>query len=396
MKSNIYGSINYRFVVINVPNILNVLIPIFLLPIVISSTGIEDFGKLIFYQGVIGILLIISENGLNTISLSEFNEINSDSLVYHVITIKILISLVLFGLILFFIPANDIYIFLILYLSVFGQAINISYLYIFRRNETVYSILLFGVKIISTIIYLGYIKTGILSYALFLGVGDVLIGLSSIIFSGCLRKIFFSGIDTNLFKYLCIRGFNYTKINLLSSGYSQALPIYLKFFLGFEIIGVYGAIEKIFRGFSNISAPFNLILLGESNLKSIHNFFEIKQVKLFFGIFILTLIFVGLFAENIMNYFISDVDFDTYRFSFLISLLIPVVVFFSRIFVVNFYVKNSLEKKLFPIYLSIFFISIPLNLFSIYFFGLFGCIVAALMIELLCLYKLITNLRLVE
>lgn len=388
MKSQLYKNINYRFVIINVPNILNILIPIFLLPIVIHSTGIVEFGKLIYYQGIIGILLIISENGLNTISLSELNKINSEIIVYHVILIKLLISVVLLGLIFFFVPITDVFIFFTLYLSVFGQAVNVSYLYIFNKNETKYSLLLMGVKLISMLIYLGFLNKGILIYALFLGVSDILIGMSSLIFSGSFRKIISTRIDLSLFKSLWKRGFNFTKINLLSSGYSLALPIYLKFFMGFEIIGVYGAIEKVYRGFCNISAPFNLILLGEGSFKSIGNFFDIKQVRLFFILFILSLIFVGIFSENIMVYLISEVEFETYKFSFLISLLIPIVVFFSRIFVINFYVKNSLENNLFSIYLSVFLISIPMNIFSIYFFGLIGCILAALLIEVICLYKL--------
>jgi O-antigen/teichoic acid export membrane protein len=249
------------------------------------------------------------------------------------------------------------------------------------------------VKLISTLIYLFFIKKGILIYALFLGTSDTLIGLSSLIFSGRFQKIFSNRIDLNLFKFLWKRGFNYTKINLLSSGYSLALPIYLKFFMGFEMVGVYGAIEKVYRGFCNISAPFNLILLNENDFKSIGNFFEIKQVRLFFVLFILSLFFVGIFSKNIMMFLISDVNFDTYKFSFLMSLLIPIIVFFSRIFVINFYVKNSLENNLFPIYLSVFLISIPLNIFFIYFFGLIGCIFAAVIIEIYCLYKLNTKLN---
>jgi hypothetical protein len=393
MKSSIYKNINYRFFIINVPNVLNILIPIFLLPIVISSAGMAEFGKLIYYQGIIGILLLISENGLNTITLSIINRINLNTIVYHVILVKLLIALALYGVTFFFIPFSDVFFFFVLYSSVFGQAINVSYLFIFNRSETKYSLILMGLKLISLLIYLGFFQQGVFGYALFLSTSDVLIGLLSVIFSGHFQNIFSTRIDLNTVKYLWKRGFNFTKINLLSSGYTQVVPIYLKFFFGFEIIGIYGAIEKVFRGFCNISAPFNLILLRESNFISIRSFFELKQVRLFFALFLLSLFFVGLFSEFIMAYLIADVDFDTYKLSFLISLLIPIVVFFSRTLVINFYVKNSLEDNLYFIYLYTLLISIPLNIFSIYFFGLFGCIFSALIIEVFCLYKLKLKLR---
>ena len=190
------------------------------------------------------------------------------------------------------------------------------------------------------------------------------------------------------FKLLFLRGFNYTKINLLSSGYSITPPIYLKIFLGFEIIGIYGAVEKVYKGFCNLSAPFNLILLGERKFKSLFDFFQQKQVKIFFLLFVFSLIIVGLFAEYFMIYLLPEVNYETYQFSFLFSLLIPVIVFFSRIFVVNFYIKNSLEKMLLPIYLRVFLISIPIIPSLTYFFGLTGCIIGILIIEIFCLFKL--------
>ena len=149
MKLSISKNINYRFIVINIPNILNILIPILLIPIVITSTGIEEFGRVIFYQGIIGILLLISENGLNTISLSEFDKRNTNQIVFHTIVIKILIAILLLSLIIFFVPSKDNSLFLILYFLVLGQAFNVSYLYIFNKNETIYSLILIIVKLIS-------------------------------------------------------------------------------------------------------------------------------------------------------------------------------------------------------------------------------------------------------
>ena len=171
----------------------------------------------------------------------------------------------------------------------------------------------------------------------------------------------------------------------------MAPPIYLKIFLGFEIIGIYGAIEKVYKGFCNLSAPFNLILLGERKFKSLFNFFQQKQVKIFFSLFVFSLIILGFFAEYFMIYLLPEVNYKTYQFSFLFSLLIPIIVFFSRILVINFYVKNSLEKMLLPIYLRVFLISIPIIPSLIYLFGLTGCIIGILIIEIFCLFKLKLN-----
>jgi len=388
MKLSISKNINYRFIVINIPNILNILIPILLIPIVITSTGIEEFGRVIFYQGIIGILLLISENGLNTISLSEFDKRNTNQIVFHTIVIKILIAILLLSLIIFFVPSKDNSLFLILYFLVLGQAFNVSYLYIFNKNETIYSLILIIVKLISVSLFLIFFKDNILIYAMFIGFTEILVGLFSLLFSGCLNKIITIKFNFDFFKLLFLRGFNYTKINLLSSGYSITPPIYLKIFLGFEIIGIYGAVEKVYKGFCNLSAPFNLILLGERKFKSLFDFFQQKQVKIFFLLFVFSLIIVGLFAEYFMIYLLPEVNYETYQFSFLFSLLIPVIVFFSRIFVVNFYIKNSLEKMLLPIYLRVFLISIPIIPSLTYFFGLTGCIIGILIIEIFCLFKL--------
>ena len=391
MKLSISKNINYRFIVINIPNILNILIPILLIPIVITSTGIEEFGRVIFYQGIIGILLLISENGLNTISLTEFDKTNSNRIVFHTIVIKLLIAILLLSLIIFFIPSKDTSLFLILYFLVLGQAFNVSYLYIFNKNETIYSLLLIIVKLISVSLFLIFFKDNILVYAMFIGFSEILVGLFSLLFSGCLKKITTIKLNFDFFKLLFLRGLNYTKINLLSSGYSMAPPIYLKIFLGFEIIGIYGAIEKVYKGFCNLSAPFNLILLGERKFKSLFNFFQQKQVKIFFSLFVFSLIILGFFAEYFMIYLLPEVNYKTYQFSFLFSLLIPIIVFFSRILVINFYVKNSLEKMLLPIYLRVFLISIPIIPSLIYLFGLTGCIIGILIIEIFCLFKLKLN-----
>ena len=289
MKLSISKNINYRFIVINIPNILNILIPILLIPIVITSTGIEEFGRVIFYQGIIGILLLISENGLNTISLSEFDKRNTNQIVFHTIVIKILIAILLLSLIIFFVPSKDNSLFLILYFLVLGQAFNVSYLYIFNKNETIYSLILIIVKLISVSLFLIFFKDNILIYAMFIGFTEILVGLFSLLFSGCLNKIITIKFNFDFFKLLFLRGFNYTKINLLSSGYSITPPIYLKIFLGFEIIGIYGAVEKVYKGFCNLSAPFNLILLGERKFKSLFDFFQQKQVKIFFLLFVFSL-----------------------------------------------------------------------------------------------------------
>ena len=388
MYSRISNNINYRFAIINLPNILNILIPILLIPIVVQSNGVEEFGRVIFYQGIIGIILIITENGLNTISLSELNKTNLNQIVFHLISIKLFLSILLLSLILLFIPNYDLFLFLFLSFSVIGQSLNVSYIYIFKKSETIYAILLLITKLISLAIFIIYFKKGILSYAIFLGVTEILIGFLSLLFCGNIKKILTVKMDIELMRNLFRRGLNFCKINLLSAGYSITIPIYLKFILGFEVIGIYGAIEKVYRGFCNISAPFNLILLGERKFESLKDFFQMKQAKIFLLLLLFSLLFVGIFADHIMIYLLTNIDYNTYRISFLVSLVIPVIVFFSRIFVINFFVKNALEIFLVPIYLRVFLISIPINIFFIYFFGLTGCIIGSIIVEVLCLYLL--------
>jgi O-antigen/teichoic acid export membrane protein len=385
------NGLNYRFVLINVPNALNILIPIFLLPIVIGKTGLEEFGRVIFYQGLIGVALIISENGLNTIILSEIRENNASSIVFHTIFVKLVLSVLIFVSLVFFIPIPDVSLFLFLYFSVLGQALNVSYLYVFKRKEMHYTLCLLTLKCTALVLFICRYEEGVLIYGLFLGLTDFLIGFVSLVFSGTFKHIISTKINGVILKNLALRGMNLSKINLLTAGYSLAVPIYIKFFMGLEIVGIYGAIEKVYRGFCNISAPFNLILLGESRLDSVRDFFKMSQVRIFFGLFILTLITTGLFGEKIMYYLLNNLEYDKCRSAFLLSLLIPVVVFFSRMFVINFYVKRSLEQLLVPIYTRVFLVSIPINFFCIGFTGLTGSIIAVVLVEVFCLYMLQKN-----
>lgn len=391
IKLRISKDINYRFLVINVPNILNIVIPLILVPIVIESYGIEEFGNVVFYQGVIGILLIISENGLNTISLAELRNNSANRVVFHTIIIKLITAVVLLLIVAFLIPKDDIVLFLCLFMSVFGQALNVSYLYIFKQNETVYSILSLAIKLLGLAFFLLFSERGILMYVLFLGISDFLLGLGSLILCGSFMQIIFVRLNVYFLKILLKRGVDFAKIQLLSSGYTTSLPIYLKLFGGLQMVGIYGAVERIYRGFSNLSAPFNLILLGERKFESLSDFFEMKQVKLFFVGFILVLSLFGWKADYIMPHLLPDVKFDTYKFSFYISLITPIIVFFSRAYVVNFYIKLALENQLVPIYLHVFLLSIPIYILGINFFGLIGCITGALLVEILCLIFLRHN-----
>ncbi len=381
-------NINLRFIFINFPNALNIAIPIILIPVVIAATGIVEFGRIIYYQGYISIALIISENGLNTIVLSAIKEDNSNQVVFHTILIKVLLAICLFGVMILLVPEDDIVLFSAMYFSVFGQALNVSYLYVFQKREGFYSFILLTTKFILLGVFFLLKIINILQYALFLGISEFLTGLFSLLLSGHFKGIICNKIDLPNLKILALRGLNFSSINLLSSGYSISIPIYLKIFSGLEITGIYGAIEKIYRGFCNVTAPFNLMLLGERNFVSVVDFFRMRQVRLFFAIFISVLVLVGFFDEILMFYILPSVNYKIFKYSFLLSLIIPIIVFFSRMFVINFFIKRSLEHKLIPIYFLVFAVSIPTHLTLIYFFGLIGSIFAVIISELICLYKL--------
>ncbi len=391
-KATYFKNINFRFIILGIPNVLNILLPILIIPIVVNLSGIEEFGRVIFFQGILGLSLIFSENALNTITLADLNNENKSVLVSHTILSKLFLSSLILIFSLVFIPKEDVLLFLALNLFAIGQALNISFLYIYLKKEIIYSIIQLCIKVTAFLIFYISFKGNILYYALFIGLTELIIGFSTIIFSGKFREIISQKLKFRMIKDLWKRGFQITKITLLSAGYTNMVSIIIKFFYSYEVVGVYGAIEKIYRGLSNISAPFSLLLLGEGKFKTVSDLLKLKEVKQFLVLFFIVIINLFFLGEILLTYMLPNLTFKEYSLAYKISLLIPFIVLFSRIYMVNFFIKNNLEKHLFPLYLSLFVIAMPTLFLLIYVLGgVIGAVIGVFIIELICLFKLINS-----
>jgi hypothetical protein len=148
---------------------------------------------------------------------------------------------------------------------------------------------------------------------------------------------------------------------------------------------MFAVLEKIFRGVSNLSAPINQILLTSSKKKSKKNQFFPKSFWTFFAMLVTLNALILILKNQILFFFDFSNDIEIYT-PFTISLLIPIIVFFSRYFFINVILLNNKDSLLPRAYFITMFSSIILNILLVYAFNLqlLGVILAIVLTELTC------------
>jgi len=325
-----------NFISLSILQGANYVLPLIILPYLISVIGVEKFGLIVFAQAVIQYFAIGTDFGFNLsatqdIATSRDNQNRISDIFNSVLIIKFILSIISFGILYGltilvgkFKPESAIY------LLTFGVVIgNLLFpVWFFQGMEKMKYITILGLigKIIYLILLLSFVRTesDYLLVPLFNSIGVIVAGLIS------LTLVFYKfNIKFVIPKYsVIINQFKRSSQFFLSrvsvSMYSSLNTLALGFFTTDIMVGYYAAAEKIFMAARSLFSPLVLALYpymtSKRNLKLFKNVFYIS-----IGIAVFLSISLFFFSDKILELiFKPDMDLSA-EILRLFSLIIPII-----------------------------------------------------------------------
>lgn len=367
----------------SITSITNLALPLFIYSLVIGVEGDVVFGDFIFKVFVVNLLWILIDVNQSVTGIIDLKE-RGNIIISHIIFSRLFLSILIFPIYLLFF-SDSILDSSLIYIVVIGKSININFYYIFLKKEKEFSFINLVTRLgLSSILYL-LMGVNLLSFAIYIGAAEIII---SILLLYYLKVNFFLVKFEIIFQQLK-RNLNSGLFTLLSSCYSFVPIIFLKFYSPLYMAD-FSIIEKIFRGFSNISAPINNILLVEKSNKN-----KLSLNKIYFFIFLFfSLVILIVFSLSDIIYPLLFKTLETVTINSLnLSLLIPIIVFVSRFLVINVILDHQKDHLLPTSYILTFIISIIINYILLVQFelALIGSILSIICTEIICMLLLAIN-----
>lgn len=299
-------------------NIINYLIPIFIIPILIDKLGMEIYGKYVLFQAIIGGLLLVANFGFDfsaTKKISLSKSINEISDIYNAIFIvkfTICSLLLLFVLLSFFlISKNDFYILILFFPYVVFSALVPAWLYQGKEEMGVLVFFTFIQKIGFLILVLLLLesKSDFMCLAVSHSVSTFFLFLFSNFYSIRKFKIKISS-PNSMFVFSIFKDSKDLFIsNLFISFYREFNTIILALYFNYSIIAAYSVVEKIVKGIQGVISPFSRAIFPHysSKINSWYGFISYRNIGLKYAFLLLFLsILFFIFRDFILLQFISD------------------------------------------------------------------------------------------
>lgn len=259
MKSHL-RSIFSNFFALSIIQGINFIIPLIVMPFVISRIGVENFGVIAIAQVVMVYLTTLADYGFNLtatkdISVNKYNE-NSKYISQIFITVlvtKILISFFAFVLLLLLIEiipflhsVGKIYLFGFTY--VVGQSLLVSWFFqgMEKMRFITYSVLIARIIFVVMIFFFVEGPGDTYLFLFFFGLGSILAGLFSIYIAWRIFKIRLVQPKWLNIKLEIYNGWQITLSNIFINTYLYSNIFLLRFFANDLVVGYYSIAERIF------------------------------------------------------------------------------------------------------------------------------------------------------
>lgn len=390
-------------------NISNFIFPLLTFPFLINRLGIDGFGLINFANSFIVYFTLITEYGFNLtatrdISMQRDNQSTINDIFSKVIYSKVLLSIIsffTFSIIVFYIPQLKIHgtLFLLTFLSIFGQIFIPIWFFQGIEKMKVVSILFFISKLLSTIsIFLLIEKSSdillvpIINFASF-----VLISIISMVI--CLKTY-------NIrFKIVTLRsiikygqdGFHIFISNISVSFFSTGTITILGLLTNNYIVGYFSAADKIIQAIRTLMNTLSQILfpfLSKLSVSTPTKVYEINGKLLKFGgiLFLLFTIFLIVYSDFLLRYLTNTENTDATLVMRILS-LVPIISFVHIVLAMFTLLVFKKNKDYSLITLVSGIINLLLSLILIYYFTAIGAAISIVVVEIFAAFLYIRAIK---
>ncbi len=322
-----------RYIFIFIQSLTSYILPIALIPLVISYNDLSSFGTFSYCLVIFQIVTTFVDFGISTTGVRQ---VYQGFAIFDLISTKVFLYIISLPFTIYFL--NDQNLNLVgLYLLPLSSALNVQFVYNSLHLEKTYSILSSSIKIAGLITFFSIGKFSLENYSILLGTIEISTTVVSYFFLGIEIKSISKSSISKILKY----NIGFLINNLSSYPYTTYPIIYLKLFTNSADAGTYAALHRITNAFSNLSAPFNLLLLSykeatvTKNAKFIFKqLMRMRAVQIFFGGTIISLLILGS-THKVIFTFLEIPNNSTNQLTFNILLVLPLLVSISRLITVN-------------------------------------------------------------
>jgi polysaccharide transporter, PST family len=315
-----------NFIALGVVQGTNFLVPLLVMPYVISKIGAAGFGVIAIAQVLMIYLSAICDYGFNLtatrdIAIYKDDYLKISKIFFSVIATKLLITTFLLTLLLAcfaFIPVSKAHSILygLGFTYVIGQSLLVSWFFQGKEKMNYITFSTLIARLIFVILVLAFIhrKEDGIYFLFFLGTGNIVAGLFSIYLAIRIYKLKFLGLEWADIKYELKEGWHVTISNLSINTFMYSGVFILRIFTNDTIVGYYSIAERIFFAARQVLSVFSQVVypqvcqLSHKSEKTSIAFF--KKIYLPF----LLLVFAGctllfILSPQVIHLFIKHAPF---------------------------------------------------------------------------------------
>lgn len=378
-KNKELNAVKNNFISLTILQVLNMFLPLLILPFLVRKLGLESFGLLIFSQAFVAYFTLIIDYGFNISATREISTHKGDKnyiskVFYSVFFIKLflfLISTLLVSIIIFSFNIFREYYLLhyITFSMIIGQLLFPVWYFQGIEDMKMIAILNVIVKLIYTSMIFIFISSSndLLYVAGFNSVSFILVGI--IAFYIASKNVMFAKLDFGYIKSFFKESTTIFVSNFFSSMYAISNSFLLGLFTTPALVGIYASFEKIITALKSLYLPLYQALFPyvsrKENKKKI-----IKKLILPMGLSgLLLMIIFYTFAEFTVSLLYSNSELIKNISFFEYMTLIPFLASINMLF--NFLLLNSMklykERMYIMISAGIVNFSIAIILFTLQF-----------------------------
>ena len=312
-----------NFMALGVVQGSNFLIPLIVMPYVISRIGADGFGEVALAQVVMTFFITISDYGFNLTATREVAFHKGDAGVISKIFFSVLITRLLICLLLFLLLLTGIVcipflrthsaLYLLSFITVVGQTFLINWLFqgIEQMKFITYITLL--ARVIFLVLVFGFIKDrdDHVYFTFFTGIGNLLAGIISMVVAFKLLKLRFLLPSRIEVKRELKGGFHIMISNLSISTYMYINVLILRLFTNNTIVGYYSIAEKVIMAARQVLGVYfqviypQVCLLATKNMQELHVFLK-RNYAFFLCSTFLGGVVLLFFSEPAVAFFVAD------------------------------------------------------------------------------------------
>lgn len=400
IKSPTMKKLISNFFSLSVLQIFSYIFPLLTIPYLIRIIGIEYFGLISFAGAIIGYMVIITQYGFELTAVKEvsINKNNKTKLIEifsSVMTIKFLMLLFTFLILLILTFFEKFEFGKIIYFLTFGMVIGdvLFPRWFFQGMEQMKYITYINItsRIVFTAAIFVFVNTQEDFYIVPIlnSLGVIVGGIYSIYFINKRFHIKFKLQSWTTIKLYLINSWHIFLSLIGINLYTYALPIILGFFAPLSIVGYYTAAEKLIRAVISLSRPIYqtvyphiMALMKESESKAL---IFIRVVIIYSFIFSVILSLIIYFLSDFIVGLLYGEKFELTILLLQILSILPIIVGLSNITGVQVMMAYNYKKEFSKITVLIGILSLLLSVPLIYRYNAIGTAISSILIEFLVL-----------